>query len=202
MQRGIRSKKELEIVLQRLSKPQEYNNELEQYPTDASLASSILLLAHLDGNITEKIVGDLGAGNGIFAIGSLILGAARAYSVEIDRAQCEIIESNSKGLNNEIINSDVSEFSVPVDTVIMNPPFGSVNEGSDRIFLEKAVTLSNHIYSVHNFKSAGFVRAYYSENAEIVREEVVKIRVPRLYAHHTKDNEYIKGIFIHARTVS
>lgn len=195
MQKPIRSKKDLEIQLQKLKKPAVYRNELEQYPTDASLASEILFLAFLDGNIKEKTVGDLGAGNGILGIGAALLGADKVFCVEIDRDHCKIIRENSKDMNIETLEMEVGYFSQRVDTVVMNPPFGSVIKGSDRIFLEKAVDLSDSIYSIHNLKSADFVRQFYEDNCEITRELRVKIRVPRLYAHHSSDLDLIDGVF-------
>ena len=168
MQINIRSKKDLEIFLQKLKKVESYKYSLEQYPTDASLASEILFLAYLDGNIEDKVVGDFGAGNGIFSVGASLIGARKVYAVEMDPDQCEMIRLNSAGLNIEVFQGNINDFSQKVDTVVMNPPFGSVNEGADRIFLQKAVALSNHIYSLHNFKSADFVRNFYTKNAEMV----------------------------------
>lgn len=195
MQRNIRSKKDLEIYLQKLKRSNTYRNDLEQYPTDASLASEILFLAYLDGNVEGMVVGDFGSGNGILGIGASLLGASGVHCVEVDPEQCAVIRSNSDDLNIEVHEMDMRMFSTPVETVVMNPPFGSVTEKADRAFLDKAVELSDHIYSIHNFKSADFVRNFYSRNARITRENFVNIRVPRIYAHHTRDNEFIKGVF-------
>lgn len=197
MQKSIRTKKELEILLQKLERPERYKNGLEQYPTDAYLASYILFIAYLDGNIAGKTVADLGSGNGIFAVGSLLLGAARSYSVEIDPDMWPIIERNSTGLDSEVVRGGVSQFSTEVDTVIMNPPFGSVRPGADREFLEKATELARHVYAIHNSKSADFVRNYYLERGEIIREEKVKVQVPMIYRHHTRANESIPAVFFH-----
>ena len=191
----LRSKKDLEIILQKLKKPENYKNYLEQYPTDASLAAEVLFIAYLDGNLEGKTIGDFGAGNGVFSVGSTLLGASSVLAVEVDADQCELIRINAGGLNVEVINSNISEFQTRVDTVIMNPPFGSVIEHSDRVFLEKAVELSGFIYSLHNFKSAEFVDNFYKDNASVIRRQVVNIRVPRLYKHHSMDHENIKALF-------
>ena len=191
----LRSKKDLEIILQKLKKPENYKGYLEQYPTDAALAAEVLFIAYLDGNLDGKTIGDFGAGNGVFSLGSAMLGASKVFAVEVDADQCELIRENTKGFNVEIINSNIEEFHTRVDTVIMNPPFGSVVEHSDRVFLEKAVELSGFIYSLHNFKSAEFVDNFYKDNASIIRRQVVNIRIPRLYKHHSKDHENIKALF-------
>lgn len=197
MQRQIRSKKDLEIQLQKLQKPSFYRNQLEQYPTSAAVASEILFLAYLDGNIQGKTIGDFGAGNGIFSVGAVLLGAEKVYAVELDENQVEALRKNAEGYNIEIVQGDIVSFKVPVDTVLMNPPFGSVMEGSDRKFLDAAMKFGIHIYSLHNLKSADFVRDYYSRDFDIIRERRMDISVPRLYGHHTKDQKDIPAIFFH-----
>lgn len=195
MQANIRSKKDLEIFLQKLDKPSSYKYGLEQYPTDAALASELLFLAYLDGNIEGRTVADLGAGNGIFSIGAAVMGAARTFAVEIDPGMGSIIGSNAGGLEIRLLEMDVSDFGEKVDTVIMNPPFGAVNERADRIFMQKAVDQSRNIYALHNSKSVDFVRNFYSEHAVITREMKVRIRVPRIYSHHSRDLDFIPAVF-------
>lgn len=195
MQKNIRSKKDLEILLQKLKPSAAYRNDLEQYPTDAANAAEILFLAFLDGNIEGKIVADFGSGNGILGIGAALLGASRVYSVEIDPVQCAAITENKGELDVVVQNSDVSEFTTKVDTVVMNPPFGSVKARADRVFLRKAVELSSNIYSIHNLKSADFVRAFYFQNTEVTREQMISIRTPRIYSHHSRENDFIYGVF-------
>ncbi len=197
MQKPIRSKKDLEIHLQKLHKPAFYRNQLEQYPTSAAVASEILFLAFLDGNIQGKIIGDFGAGNGIFSVGAAMLGAEKVYAVELDENQVEALKKNAEGFNIEIVQGDILSFNVQVDTVLMNPPFGSITEGSDRKFLDTAMKLGKHVYSLHNLKSADFIRGYYSREFDIIREQRMDIRVPRLYAHHTMDQKEIPTIFFH-----
>ncbi|MCW6168349.1 MAG: METTL5 family protein [Thermoplasmatales archaeon] len=183
----IRSKKELEIFLQKLKGNRAYRIDLEQYPTDTIVASNILNTAYLDGNIEEKMVADLGSGNGIFAVGAALLGAKKVYAVESDPTLVEVLKENAKGLNIEILNEDVSKFNSPVDTVIMNPPFGSVMTHSDRKFLKKAVESAGVIYSIHNSKSSEYVEKFYKAHGEIIRKYKTAITVPRIYKHHTMD---------------
>lgn len=197
MQRHVRSKKDLEIYLQKLHKPSFYRNQLEQYPTSAGVASEILFLAFLDGNIEGKTIGDFGAGNGLFSVGAALLGAKKVFAVELDPNQVEVLRKNAEGLEIEVIQGDILSFSEPVETVIMNPPFGSVVEGSDRKFLDSAIKLGKHIYSLHNLKSADFIRGYYSRSLQIIREQRMNIRVPRLYGHHIMDHKDIPVIFFH-----
>ncbi|MCL4438943.1 MAG: METTL5 family protein [Candidatus Thermoplasmatota archaeon] len=185
------NQKNLEIALQRLRAQKTYSNFLEQYPTDAHSASFILNLAFIDGNIESRKVADFGAGNGIFSVGSAMLGAATVYSVEIDPALISILRENSSGFGITIINASVADFKDRVDTVVMNPPFGSVKRGADFKFMEKAVEVSNFIYSLHNSKSREFVRNFYESAGEIFRMVEMQIRVARIYPHHRHDYDTI-----------
>ena len=181
------NQKALEIELQKLARPESYSNYLEQYPTDAHNASMVLNLCFIDGNIMGKRVADLGSGNGVFSVGSAILGASTVYAVEVDEGQFPALRENSAGKNIILEKCDVSEFSENVDTVIMNPPFGSVRKGADRPFMEKAVEISGVVYSIHNRKSVEYVKEFYSRNGEIFRMIDMVITTPKLFAHHTKD---------------
>ena len=122
------NKKKLEIFLQNINKPETYNIDLEQYPTDANSASILLLYAYFDENIYGKNVIDLGTGNGILAMGSKYLGAEKVTGIDIDKNMINIAVNNAESSNMDIdfYNMDVSQVSGHYDTVIMNPPFGSI----------------------------------------------------------------------------
>lgn len=196
----MKGKKQVEIYLQGLSKAPKNINSLEQYPTDASVASYILSLAFEDGNIKGKSILDLGTGNGIFACGALVLGAKSVLGIDIDPEQVRVAIENCSQDNAEFMVGDVSSVNGRFDTVLMNSPFGSVKEHADIPFLKKAVQSAEHIYSLHNAKSRDFVRAFYSVNGEILRDQLVDIRVGRLYGHHKKDMSTIKAVFFYVKT--
>jgi FkbM family methyltransferase len=187
------NQRNLEITLQKLASQNTFSNILEQYPTDAHTASSILNLAFMDGNIEGKTIADFGAGNGIFSVGCALLGAEKVYSVELDPSVVEILRENTNGMEVSVINASVNDFHEKVDTVIMNPPFGSVKKGADFPFMERAVELSNYIYSIHNKKTRTFVENFYSSKGEIFRISDMMIRVPRIYQHHRHDFEEIES---------
>ncbi len=191
----IRSQKDLEIKLQGLEKPESFDNSLEQYPTDPSLAAHVAVTAYLDGNILGKKVADLGCGFGVLACAAAMLGAYHVVALEIDPVQAAMAVQNCRKYPVSVMNSDVYEMKERVDTTLMNPPFGSVNPHSDQIFLSRAVELSSHIYSIHNEKSAEFVREFLSAKGKITREERVSILVPRMYSHHTREYMRIPAVF-------
>lgn len=191
----MKGKKQLEIYLQGLLTKERYNNYLEQYPTDSSTAAYILSLAYSDGNISDKRVIDLGTGNGVFACGSAALGASIVCGVDVDPDQISVAKKNCQSETVEFMVEDVKNISGIYDTALMNAPFGSVNVHADLPFLEKATSLANVVYSIHNRKSANFVRNYYSKIGTVFREENVDLTIGRLYDHHTRDRARIPGIF-------
>ncbi len=193
------NKKKLEIFLQNINKPETYNIDLEQYPTDANSASILLLYAYFDGNIYGKNVIDLGTGNGILAMGSKYLGAERVTGVDIDKNMVDIAVNNaeSNSMDIDFYNMDVSQVSGHYDTVIMNPPFGSIIKHDDMVFIDKALEISDNIYSIHNMKSHDFIIDYYSKVGKIRREQEISIVTPRIYKHHKKDLYEIKSFLLY-----
>ena len=193
------NKKKLEIFLQNINKPETYSIDLEQYPTDANSASILLLYAYFDGNIYGKNVIDLGTGNGILALGSKYLGAEKVTGIDIDKNMVNIAINNAESNNMDInfYNMDVSQVSGHYDTVIMNPPFGSIIKHDDIVFIDKALEISDNIYSIHNMKSHDFIIDYYSKRGKIRREQEISIVTPRIYKHHKKDLYEIKSFLLY-----
>jgi putative methylase len=195
------NRKSLEIFLSRLEKPSSYNIELEQYTTDAASASTLLLEAFMDGNIFGKKVIDLGTGNGIFAIGCCYLGSTSSTGIDIDQNMINVARKNADNFPcAEFIKSNVSEISGNYDTVIMNPPFGSIIKHDDMPFIEKALEIGKHIYSIHNIKSYEYIGKFYSERMQIIRKERIFIKIPRTYAHHKDEQHEIESLLVYGIT--
>ena len=136
--------------------------QLEQYTIDAICAVDIVFFAGVEFNdIYNKIILDLGAGTGRLSIASAFLKASAILSVDIDIDALNILKKNIHSLHLENIihpicaNLETLEFyfkTISKDlklTTIMNPPFGIQKENADRIFLKKAFSFSNVIYSIH-----------------------------------------------------
>ncbi|AAT43303.1 METTL5 family protein [Picrophilus oshimae] len=195
------NKRQLEIRLQGLMLPENYDINLEQYPTDASSASSIIISAYLNGDILNKRVADLGCGYGVFAIGASLMGALESKGFDIDQEMIELSVKNNEiaGASARFFNMDVSKIDETFDTVIMNPPFGSVIRGSDMKFLEKALEISKNIYSIHNARAYDFIRKFYTENAEIMDESFMSIEIPRIYKHHRHDRYKIDSVIFYVK---
>lgn len=68
---------------------------LEQYPTPAHLASHMLYtIQSCYGDLSDKIVADLGCGCGSLALGASALDACYVVGFEIDRDALDIFYSN------------------------------------------------------------------------------------------------------------
>jgi putative methylase len=202
VEKQLRNKKNLEIQIEKLIKFSNPKNYFEQYLTDSSLASYILNLAFIDGNIESKNILDAGSGTGVFSFGSLQLGARSVTSVEIDPDQEQVLHQNLINFSNvEIIIGNVVDLRSKWDTVICNPPFGSVIKDSDMPFLESIFSLGNYVYLVHNWKARDFIVNFTSKHGKILREEKNQLIIPRTYDHHKKDYQKIDVLLLTVKTI-
>ena len=189
-------KKHLAMVLSRLEGFPEPKPELEQYRTPGDVAAELLWLAHSAGHIAGKVVADLGTGTGVLAVGAKLLGAKRVYGVEVDEKSLEIARRNAErmGVEVEFVHADVSEFSERVDTVIMNPPFGSQRKHADRPFLLKAFEIADVVYSIHLAKPEvrNFLEKFSSDlGFNVLRLGTVAFQIPAQFHFHRKRLERI-----------
>lgn len=192
------NKKTLAVELSKLEGFDKSNAEYEQYSTDSETASSVLWSAFMHGNIENKVIADLGCGNGIFGIGALILGAKLVYFIDIDKKAINIAIKNCKFENVHFRNIDVLDFDEKVDVVIMNPPFGVQQEHADKIFLEKAMEISNIIYSINKIESEKFIKSLADENNfEVIGIEKETLILKKTMKFHKTERYPVKvGIWI------
>lgn len=163
---GIRSKKELEVALSRLEGFKEPSWELEQYATPSNIAADWLWQAALKGDLRGKVIADLACGPGILGIGALLMGAKQVFFVDKDpeimktcrENYLKVKEEYEVGLAEFIVGS-VSMFDGEVDTVLENPPFGTKEKHTDKMFLEKALSVGRIVWSMHKAVTKEFVEA-------------------------------------------
>ncbi|USH00521.1 METTL5 family protein [Thermococcus argininiproducens] len=190
-------KKHLAMILSNLKGFKDPKPELEQYKTPGNVASELLWLASTLGEVKDKVIADLGAGTGVLSIGASLMGAKKVYAIDKDGNALKIAIENAKTLgitNINFIESDVSDFNVKVDTVIMNPPFGSQNPKADRPFLLKAFEISNVVYSIHLAKSEvrRFIEAFIRDNEfKITHRMTLPFEIPAQFFFHKKKLERI-----------
>ncbi|AHL23619.1 METTL5 family protein [Thermococcus nautili] len=189
-------KKHLAMLLSKLEGFPEPKPELEQYRTPGNVAAELLWLAYSAGDIAGKVVADLGTGTGVLAIGAKLLGAEKVYAVEVDEKALEVARRNAEraGVEVEFINADVSEFGEKVDTVVMNPPFGSQRKGADRPFLLKAFEVADRVYSIHLAKPEvrNFIEKFSADSGfTSIRLATVPFEIPAQFFFHRKRLERI-----------
>ncbi len=165
---------------------------LEQYITPAPLAARLLFTAWTQGNITGKVVCDLGCGTGIFAIGAALLGAGTVIGIETDPDAISTAQVNAsrEGVTVDWIHHTItgpSEKLPLVDTVIMNPPFGAQKEHADRPFIDAAISMADITYGIFNTGSLGFVQSYIRGRATVAHVIKSEIPIKKIFAFHTRD---------------
>ena len=178
-------KKELEILLSRVPEVV-FEERLEQYPTPASIAADVLWEAYVRGHVEGRVVADFGCGTGRFAYGVELLGGF-PICLEIDPR----LLAYATG---ERINADVRSLPIRrVDTVIQNPPFGTRRRRADRAFLEAAMNVADHVYTLHlrDVKNVIFRLAKdLGFSCHVLKDYSFPIRA--LYSHHVKRHHYIR----------
>ncbi|MGA1822258.1 MAG: METTL5 family protein [Thermoplasmatota archaeon] len=199
-------KRKLEMILSSLSDIEDPRRDLEQYPTPVDLVSDILFDAAGSGDVAGRKVSELGCGNGPFSIGAYLLGADEVIGYDIDPRCIRAAQRNaddimdgpfSSNLTGRIYfrKADVGDIDFKperVHTVFMNPPFGSQRKGADRPFIEKAVSMAEIVYSVHNANTIDFLRKEIDrKGGTILSEKVYKMKLDNRYPHHTKDRVFV-----------
>ncbi len=165
-------KKELAILLSKLATFTHSAISLEQYQTECEIAADCLWRAHLQGDIHNKVIADLGCGNGIFGLGALALGAKEVHFVDIDAHALAIAQNNFTFLQRTIGTSftalfhhiDVSLFTTPVDVVFQNPPFGVQTIHADKPFLLTAMRIAPVIYTFHKIETRLFIEQFVADH--------------------------------------
>ena len=164
-------KKNLELQLSKISDFENPDVRYEQYMTSAEVASTLVHMADMNGDIEGKIVVDLGAGTGMLAIGSALRNAKLVIGVERDENALSIAKKNARLIapDTELswVLADVECIPIEIggdmqNTGVMNPPFGAQrsNKHADRIFLEKMSEIASVSYSMHNQSSVEFIETF------------------------------------------
>ncbi|MFX1563050.1 MAG: METTL5 family protein [Promethearchaeota archaeon] len=152
-------RKRLEILLSKTAGFPTPSPKAEQYEVSDIVAATMVFTAATYGDIEDRIVYDLGCGPGRLSIAAALLGAKHVYAVDIDTKVLKVAERNAQKLDVhnqiEFITQDVETLTGKADTVVMNAPFGVQKPHADQPFLEKALEISNVVYSLHKASKGG-----------------------------------------------
>ncbi|XP_073278310.1 uncharacterized protein [Primulina huaijiensis] len=172
--------KQLESYLGSLEQFVNPKIELEQYPTGPHIASRLLYTADNSfGDVNDKVVADFGCGCGTLGLAAALLGAKHVIGIDIDAESIDIASSNADELELDVdfIQCDIRHLRWRggiVDTVVLNPPFGTRKKGADMEFLSTAL---KHVKRTS-------LRDYNAVSAEVLCE--LRFDVPQLYKFHKK----------------
>ncbi|KAJ8556556.1 hypothetical protein K7X08_035731 [Anisodus acutangulus] len=188
--------KQLEGLLGSLEQFSTPKIELEQYPTGAHIASRMLYTAENSfEDVNSKVVADFGCGCGTLGLAAGLLGAESVIGLDIDTESLEIASANMDELelDMDFIQCDIRNLKRRgqiVETVVMNPPFGTRRKGADMDFLSAAMKVASQaVYSLHKTTTREHVkraalRDYNARSAEVICE--LRYDVPQLYKFHKK----------------
>ncbi len=183
-------KHDLAIRLQSIGSHPTPKVRFEQYTIPADLAAEILFRARYEfGDIQGKSVVDLGTGTGRLALGASMLGATYTVGVELDPESLESASAMSKRLGIEVdwLLADIRTLRGLVDTVVMNPPFGTKRPHVDIEFLQVALRIGKVIYSIHKSATRSYINNWLSEHAS--RGNLIittKMEISHQFSFHTK----------------
>jgi len=192
-------KKHLEIILSQLAPHPRPKLTWEAYTLDSESAAKI---AYIGGQVNNDVLGksviDLGCGTGLLAISASLLGARFVVGVDIDRDAVKVAEENAEtaGADVQYIIGDLSSVAGHFDTAIMNPPFGSWRRGADVEFLQKALEISEVVYSLHkhgNLNRKFLGRKIQSLGGKVDRIYEIRISIPRTFNFHRKQKYLVEA---------
>ncbi|MXR52115.1 methyltransferase [Halovenus sp. WSH3] len=175
--------------------------DLEQYRTPPELASYLVHVADLQGDIEDRTVVDLGCGTGMLGLAATLRGPRRVIGVDIDAAALHTAQENRGRIAAKSsvswVQADATQVPLAPDeetTVVMNPPFGAQdgNEHADRAFLETTAEIASVSYSIHNAGSSEFVESFAADHGgEMTHAYSAEFDLPKTFEHHSAESKTI-----------
>jgi len=189
-------KHDLTIKLQQVMPHPEPQVALEQYTIPADLAADILFEAcYVYDDIETKSVADLGTGTGRLALGASMLGAGYVVGIDLDHNSLRVASRNAKllGIHPDWVCGLVEGLRGKVDTVLMNPPFGTKKQHADIHFLQIALALGTTIYSIHKSSTREYLTRWLQGRANKTERILsTKMEIPHQFSFHTKRSRKVE----------
>jgi putative methylase len=161
---------------------------LRQYMTPPLIASELLWTAYMNKDLAGRSVFDLGCGTGMLTIGASLLGAkVTGFDVDPEAIKVAIQNAKALGVYITLIEGDIEDVKGYCETVVMNPPFMVKGGKNDKVFLEKAFSLCETVYSIHNSETRDWVKGFADKNdfnSKIVSTR--KFPLPKEFSHQKK----------------
>jgi putative methylase len=195
-------KKDLEIALAKVPGFKDPDASLEQYPTSAAIAADMLFNAYSNGDIEGMKVMDLGCGTGMLSLGAWMLGAGTVVGYDVDTNALAVAVECARSFGSDVVfrEADVGEVDEKADTVVMNPPFGCQARRADRVFLDKAMSSADCIYSIHKAETLEFVTETATERGRrVIYNKVYKYEIPHTFSFHRDVKRTIDVVVVNIR---
>jgi len=182
------------MLLSKVNEHPEPKVSLEQYTLVSEEVSDLLwTIETAFGDISRKVLVDLGCGTGRLAIGSALLGASYVIGVDIDEVALRVAANSAKKLGVEDRTSwilgSVKNLNLRADVVIQNPPYGVKREGADRPFLEAALRIAPIVYSLHKSgqRNRRFLKRFIKDLDGVIDRIIpLKVTIKPIFKFHTK----------------
>jgi len=182
------------MLLSKVNEHPEPKVSLEQYTLVSEEVSDLLwTIETVFGDISRKVLVDLGCGTGRLAIGSALLGASYVIGVDIDEVALRVAANSAKKLGVEDRTSwilgSVKNLNLRADVVIQNPPYGVKREGADRPFLEAALRIAPIVYSLHKSgqRNRRFLKRFIKDLDGVIDRIIpLKVTIKPIFKFHTK----------------
>lgn len=204
----MRSRRALARTLEAVDDFPEPSVELEQYLTSPEIAAHLAHLAHLQGDLADATVVDLGTGTGMLAIATAFAEPARVVGVDVDGdALAHARENERRVCERERrpdsdrppiawVQADVERIplSLANATVVSNPPFGAQrnHRHADRRFLETARRIGVVSYTIHNEGSRSFVESFAADEGGTVTHAFrATLPIDRRFSFHDSSTETV-----------
>jgi predicted RNA methylase len=191
------------MQLSKLERISVQNLNLEQYQTEGELAARWLFDISSFNDIFDGCrVVDLGSGNGILGLGSILIGAESATLVEVDEESCKVCRKNVEalGLNGRanVVNFRIGEKEgnfQEADLVISNPPWGKQSEAADRPFLETIISIGSVAHIMHSAEATHIKNFFDQFGWSSEKYGECDFALPATYVHHTSKRGRTRASF-------